>query len=119
MTEFSTWETEVELNSSETAETRMISEEPRQRPARVKVEEAAMKKWDLVSWARTVRTEETSSRLNPMMAISRQYLGTKHKISISSGSNFQHHSLISGSITEQCLNRLEPCRLETCGQWEL
>ena len=71
-----TWDTEVELNSSETAETRMISEEPRERPARVKVEEAAMKKWVLVSWARTVSTEETHRRLNPMMAISRQYLTT-------------------------------------------
>ena len=64
------------MNSSETAETRMISEEPRERPARVKVEEATMKKWVLVSWARMVRTEETQSRLNPMMAISRQYLTT-------------------------------------------
>ena len=65
------------MNSSETAETKMISEEPRQRPARVKVEEAAMKKCVLLSWATTVSTEETQSRLNPMMAISRQYLGTK------------------------------------------
>ena len=37
-----TWDTEVELNSSETAATSMMREEPRQRPARVKLAEAAM-----------------------------------------------------------------------------
>ena len=65
------------MNSSETAETKMMREEPRQRPARVKVEEAAMKKCVLVSWARMVSTEETHSRLKPMMAIRRQYLITE------------------------------------------
>ena len=68
------------MNSSETAATKMISEEPRQRPARVKVEEAAMKKWVLVSWARMVRAEERHSRLKPMMAIRRQYLITESRL---------------------------------------
>ena len=65
------------MNSSETADTRMMSEEPRQRPARVKVEEAAMKKCVLLTWARMVNTDETHRRLNPMMAIRRQFLATK------------------------------------------
>ena len=87
------------MNSSETAETKMISEEPRQRPARVKVEEAAMKKCVLVSWARTVSTEERHSRLNPMMAISRQYLRTQIYI-IQCFEHSNNHGLSSGPNAE-------------------
>ena len=38
---------EVELNSSDMAETSMMREEPRKSPARVKVAEAAMKRYFL------------------------------------------------------------------------
>lgn len=39
-----TFDTEVELNSSDMAETSMMREDPRQSPARVKVAEAAIKR---------------------------------------------------------------------------
>ena len=42
-----TFDTEVELNSSDIAETSMMREDPRQSPARVNVAEAAIKRWVL------------------------------------------------------------------------
>ena len=42
-----TFDTEVELNSSDIAETSMIRADPRQSPARVNVAEAAIKRWVL------------------------------------------------------------------------
>ena len=74
-----------------------MSEEPRERPARVKVEEAAMKKLVLLTWARMVNTEETHRRLNPMMAIRRQYLITNV---VFSDSNTDNHRIITGSNAE-------------------
>ena len=42
-----TWDTEVELNSSDIADTNIIKDEPRHKPDNVKQEEAAIKKWVL------------------------------------------------------------------------
>ena len=97
------WDTDVELNSSETADTSIISEEPRHRPrlarwdlywcwcitrqreggwsrheevgpANIYSKTHLMVEDNLMRWPSTVRRDETHSRENPMMATRQQYL---------------------------------------------
>ena len=90
-----TWDTEVELNSSDIADTNIIKDEPRHKPDNVKQEEAAMKKWvlkcrfsrdflpifiqkfHLVVCPRIVSREDITNRLMLITAITQQYLKQK------------------------------------------
>ena len=103
------WDTDVELNSSETADTSIISEEPRHRPrlarwdlywcwcitrqreggwsrheevgpANIYSKTHLMVDDNLMRWPSTVRRDETHSRENPMMATRQQYLKLSSEI---------------------------------------